>query len=75
MACTRNGISLTLKLSVSLKGSCNVPVEDDFCSVQTQHEKKDLTISPRTFVGAEIFDGKAVIIISLIQLYRKPFIL
>lgn len=52
-----------------------MPVEDDFCSVQTQHEKKDLTISPRTFVGTEIFDGKAVIIISLIQLYRKPFIL
>ncbi|KAI8538793.1 hypothetical protein RHMOL_Rhmol09G0131400 [Rhododendron molle] len=53
------------------KGSCNVPVEDDFCSVQTQHEKKDLTISPRTFVGTEIFDGKAVNVLDGMKRYEE----
>lgn len=65
---------VTLVLSLSLKGSCNVPVEDDSCPVQTEHEK-DLAIIPRTFVRTEIFDGKSVISTTLIRLSWKPFVL
>lgn len=51
-----------------------MPVEDDSCPVQTEHEK-DLAIIPRTFVRTEIFDGKSVISTTLIRLSWKPFVL
>ncbi|KAH7841397.1 hypothetical protein Vadar_029403 [Vaccinium darrowii] len=52
------------------KGSCNVPVEDDSCPVQTEHEKA-LAIIPRTFVCTEIFDGKSVNVLDGMKLYEE----
>ncbi|RVW89254.1 hypothetical protein CK203_032583 [Vitis vinifera] len=44
-------------------GSCNMIMENNAHPVQNQNEKPNPTTSPKTFVGTEIFDGKAVVLL------------
>ncbi|KAL7181072.1 hypothetical protein ACSBR1_040020 [Camellia fascicularis] len=53
------------------KGPCNVPMENDSHSIQTPHEKQNLTIIPKTCVGTEILDGKAVNVVDGMKLYEE----
>lgn len=52
------------------KGSCNVLLENDSYSLQNQNEKQNLTTLPKTFVGTELFDGKAVNVVDGLKLYE-----
>ncbi|XP_028106162.1 RNA demethylase ALKBH10B-like isoform X3 [Camellia sinensis] len=53
------------------KGPCNVPMENDSHSIQTPHEKQNLTIIPKTCVGTEILGGKAVNVVDGMKLYEE----
>ncbi|KAL7000766.1 hypothetical protein U1Q18_001918 [Sarracenia purpurea var. burkii] len=53
------------------KEPCNVPVENHSYSIQSPLENQDLTIIPKTFVGTEIFDGKAINVVDGMKLYEE----
>lgn len=55
------------------KGSCNMIMENNAHPVQNQNEKPNPTTSPKTFVGTEIFDGKAVNVVDGLKLYEELF--
>ncbi|XVF85550.1 hypothetical protein PTKIN_Ptkin17bG0126200 [Pterospermum kingtungense] len=47
--------------------------ENDLQSAQNQSEKQNLTVSPKTFVGNEMFDGKMVNVVDGLKLYEELF--
>uniref|UniRef100_A0A5B6ZM95 Hydroxyproline-rich glycoprotein family protein n=1 Tax=Davidia involucrata TaxID=16924 RepID=A0A5B6ZM95_DAVIN len=55
------------------KGPCNVHLENDSNSIQNPHEKQNLTIIPKTFVGTEIFEGKLINMVDGMKLYEELF--
>ncbi|XP_059649805.1 RNA demethylase ALKBH10B [Cornus florida] len=55
------------------KGPCNVLPENDSSSMQNSHEKQNLTIVPKTFVGAETFEGKQINVVDGMKLYEELF--
>ncbi|KAI8000802.1 RNA demethylase ALKBH10B [Camellia lanceoleosa] len=59
------------KFSSDSKGPCNVSVESDSNSMENPHKKQNVMISPKTFVGTEILDGKAVNVVDGMKLYEE----
>ncbi|KAL7260184.1 hypothetical protein ACSBR1_005950 [Camellia fascicularis] len=59
------------KFTSDSKGPCNVSVESDSNSMENPHKKQNLMISPKTFVGTEILDGKAVNVVDGMKLYEE----
>ncbi|KAI8025402.1 RNA demethylase ALKBH10B [Camellia lanceoleosa] len=59
------------KFSSDFKRPCNMSVESDSNSMENPHKKQNLMISPKTFVGTEILDGKAVNVVDGMKLYEE----
>ncbi|CAK9148655.1 unnamed protein product [Ilex paraguariensis] len=55
------------------RGSCNMHQQNDSQSIQSPHQKQNLTVIPKTFVGTEIFDGKTVNVVDGLKLYEELF--
>ncbi|KAL3502120.1 hypothetical protein ACH5RR_036569 [Cinchona calisaya] len=55
----------------NFKGSCNGA--NDTPSEHIPHEKQNLTVTPKTFVGNEIFDGKMVNAVDGLKLFEELF--
>ncbi|KAJ9153000.1 hypothetical protein P3X46_026495 [Hevea brasiliensis] len=47
------------------------PKENDARSTQNQSVKQNLTVTPKTFVGSEIVDGKTVNVVDGLKLYEQ----
>ncbi|XP_028059576.1 RNA demethylase ALKBH9B-like [Camellia sinensis] len=59
------------KFTSDSKGPCNVSMESDSNSMENPHKKQNLMISPKTFVGTEILNGKAVNVVDGMKLYEE----
>ncbi|XP_052206022.1 RNA demethylase ALKBH10B isoform X2 [Diospyros lotus] len=53
------------------KGTSNGPVENDSHSTQIPQENRNSMIIPKTFVGTEILEGKAVNVVDGMKLYEE----
>nr|GMD20957.1 RNA demethylase ALKBH10B-like isoform X2 [Ipomoea batatas] len=57
------------RYSTNSDGSCGV--ENECNSTQVPHGKPNLTITPKTFVGKELCDGKMVNVVDGLKLYEE----
>lgn len=57
----------------NLKGSCNDLLKIGTDSIKKQDEEQHLMPIPKTFVGTEILDGKAVNVVEGLKLYGEVF--
>ncbi|KAF8407563.1 hypothetical protein HHK36_006697 [Tetracentron sinense] len=64
---------LIFKLINPLSGPCNALVRSGSDTIQNQEEKQNLTPIPQTFVGTEMFDGKAVNVVEGLKFYEELF--
>ncbi|XP_065856257.1 RNA demethylase ALKBH10B [Euphorbia lathyris] len=68
---SEGNLSNNLEVEVETGGARSSPKENDSHSSQNQNVKQNHTITPKTFVGSEIVDGKTVNVVDGLKLYEN----